>query len=54
MDIINTLILAADSPATGDDFPVVPLVIAIGAAVVIAVVSTVIAAVKKKKDDDDK
>lgn len=54
MDMLNMLVLAANSPATGDNFPVVPLVIAIGAAVVLAVVSTVIAAVKKKKNDDDK
>lgn len=54
MDMLNMLILAVNSPATGDDFPVVPLVIAIGAAVVLAVVSTIIAAVKKKKNDNDK
>ena len=54
MDMLNMLVLAVNSPATGDDFPVVPLVIAIGAAVVLAVVSTVIAAVKKKNKDDDK
>lgn len=52
MDMLNMLVLAVNSPATGDDFPVVPLVIAIGAAIVLAVVSTVIAAVKKKNDDD--
>lgn len=54
MDMLNMLILAVNSPATGDDFPVVPLVIAIGAAVVLAVVSAIIAAVKKKKNNDDK
>ena len=39
-------------PATGDNFPVVGLLVGAGAAVVIAVVCAVIAG--KKKDDDEK
>lgn len=51
MNILPVLTLAA-SPATGDDFPVIPLVIVGGLAVVIAVISA-IAASKKKKDDNE-
>ncbi len=51
MDMLSILTLAAASPATGDRFPVIPLVIIVGLAVVIAVVSSVIAA-KNKKDDE--
>lgn len=51
MDMLNTITAAV--PATGDRFPVFPLIIAIGAAVAIAVVTTVISVVKKKKDDRD-
>ncbi len=51
MDMLNTI--AAAVPATGDRFPVIPLVIAIGAAVAIVIVTTVIAVIKKKKDDGD-
>lgn len=51
MDMLSILTLAAASPATGDRFPVIPLVIIVGLAIVIAVVSSVIAA-KNKKDDE--
>lgn len=51
MDMLSILTLAAASPATGDRFPVIPLIIIVGLAVVIAVVSSVIAA-KNKKDDE--
>lgn len=53
MDILNLLTVLANSPATGDRFPVVPIVAVGGIAVVIAVVSA-IAAAGKKKDDDEK
>ncbi|MCM1528523.1 MAG: hypothetical protein NC093_00840 [Alistipes sp.] len=43
--------LAAQSPLTGDDFPVIPLAIVGGIAVVVAIVSII--ASSKKKDDDD-
>ncbi|MBR6581002.1 MAG: hypothetical protein IKK66_06855 [Ruminococcus sp.] len=52
MDMLSILALALASPATGDRFPVIPLVLIVGLAVVIAVVSSVIA-VKNKKDDDE-
>ena len=49
MDMLSILTLAAASPATGDRFPVIPLVIIVGLALVIAVVSSIVAA-KNKKD----
>ncbi|MBQ3138286.1 MAG: hypothetical protein IJB68_02090 [Ruminococcus sp.] len=51
MDMLSILTLAAASPATGDRFPVIPLVIIVGLALVIAVVSSIVAA-KNKKDDE--
>lgn len=54
MDILNLLTVLANSPATGDDFPVVPIIAVGGIAVVIAIVSAIAAAAGKKKDDDDK
>lgn len=53
MDMLNMLMAFANSPATGDDFPVVPIIAVGGIAVVIAIVSA-IAAAGKKKDNDDK
>lgn len=53
MDILNMLTLAANSPQTGDDFPVIPIVLVGGLAVLIAVVSAIAAAKRKKDDDDD-
>lgn len=41
------LTLASQIPATGDNFPVIPLIIVAAIAVVIAIVSTILA--KKKK-----
>lgn len=52
MDMQTIINLAAVSPATGDRFPVIPLILIVGLAVVIAVVSSIIAA-KNKKDDDE-
>lgn len=52
MNMLSILSLLAVSPATGDRFPVIPLVIIVGLAVVIAVVTSIIAG-KKKKDDDE-
>lgn len=51
MNMLSILTLAAASPATGDRFPVIPLVIIVGLALVIAVVSSIVAA-KNKKDDE--
>lgn len=51
MDMLSILSTAAVSPATGDQFPVIPLVLIGGLAVIIAVVSS-IAASKNKKDDE--
>ncbi len=45
--MINMLTLASQIPATGDNFPVIPLVIVGVIAVIIAIVSAVLA--KKKK-----
>lgn len=52
MDILSILTLAVMSPATGDRFPVIPLVIIIGLAVVIAIVTSVIAS-RNRNDDDE-
>ncbi len=52
MDMLSILTLAVVSPATGDRFPVIPLILIVGLAVVIAVISSIIAA-KNKKDDDE-
>ncbi|MBO5343247.1 MAG: hypothetical protein J6A57_02205 [Ruminococcus sp.] len=51
MDMLSILTLAAVSPATGDRFPVIPLVIIVGLAIVIAIVTSIVAA-KNKKDDE--
>ncbi|MBR5512918.1 MAG: hypothetical protein IKV85_02885 [Ruminococcus sp.] len=53
MDMLSLLTLAAVSPATGDRFPVLPLILVAGLAIVIAVVSSVIASKNKHDDDDD-
>ncbi|MDE5569711.1 MAG: LPXTG cell wall anchor domain-containing protein [Ruminococcus sp.] len=45
--MINMLALVSQIPATGDNFPVIPLVIVGVIAVIIAIVSAVLA--KKKK-----
>lgn len=52
MDMLSILTLAVMSPATGDRFPVIPLVIIIGLAVVIAIVTSVIAS-RNRNDDDE-
>lgn len=54
MDILNALMVFANSPATGDNFPVVPIIAVGGIAVVIAVASSIAAAAGKKKDKNDK
>lgn len=46
-DMLNMFTLASVSPATGDNFPVIPLIIIGVIAVVIAVVLSVLS--KKKK-----
>ena len=51
MDMLSILTLAAVSPATGDRFPVIPLVIIVGLAIVVAIVTSIVAA-KNKKDDE--
>ncbi len=51
MDMLSILTLAAVSPATGDRFPVIPLVIIVGLAIAIAIVTSIVAA-KNKKDDE--
>lgn len=53
MNILNMLAAYVSSPATGDQFPIVPIIIVGGIAVVIAIV-TAVAAVFNKKGDDDK
>lgn len=52
MDMLSILTLAAASPATGDRFPVLPLVLIVGLAVGTAFVTSIIAG-KNKKDEDD-
>ncbi len=52
MDMLSIFTLAVMSPATGDRFPVIPLVIIIGLAVVIAIVTSVIAS-RNRNDDDE-
>ena len=52
MDMLSILSAAVVSPATGDQFPVIPLLLIAGLAVVIAVFSS-IAASKNKSDDED-
>lgn len=51
MDMLSILSVAAVSPATGDQFPVIPLVLIAGLAIVIAVISSIVAS-KNKKDDE--
>ena len=50
MDMLSILSTAAVSPATGDQFPVIPLVLIGGLAVIIAVVSSVVSAVAADQD----
>lgn len=45
--MINILALASQIPATGDNFPVIPIVIIGAIAIIIAIVMTVLS--KKKK-----
>ncbi len=50
MDMLSLLTLAVMSPATGDRFPVLPLIIIVGVFIAAAIVTSVIA--KKKQDDE--
>lgn len=50
---VLTLILVSASPATGDNFPIVPVVGVGILAVVVAIFMAAASALKKKKDDDD-
>ncbi len=50
MDMLSLLTLAVMSPATGDRFPVIPLIIIVGVFIVAAIVTSVIA--KNKQDDE--
>ncbi len=45
--MMSILALLAQAPATGDDFPLIPLLLVVAAAVIIAIVLSVLA--KKKK-----
>lgn len=45
--MFDIITIASQIPATGDNFPVIPLVIVVVIAVVIAVISTILS--KKKK-----